>query len=228
VICPSSFAQKKLIDHGLTTPSFVVSNGVTHDVAEVAPLARVGSSDDVTLVMLGRLAAEKRQDLLIEAVRRSRHRDRIRLILMGAGPRHKRLVRLARGLPRPVEIGFVPRQRVIEVLGTADLLVHCSEVELEGIAVLEALHMGLPVLVADAPESAASAFALDDDFRFPAGDVDALTARLDALLDRPEVLAVARERSRRVARAFPPGSTVQKVLDVYRSVAPASRVARSA
>lgn len=35
--------------------------------------------------MIGRLSNEKRQDVLMEAVRRSRHADRIQLVLAGRG-----------------------------------------------------------------------------------------------------------------------------------------------
>jgi 1,2-diacylglycerol 3-alpha-glucosyltransferase len=218
VICPTPFAQRQLVEHGLVAPSFVISNGVPPDLKPVASRPEPGHQGEVTVMMLGRLAAEKRQEDLIEAVRQSKHADRIRLVLAGAGPRQHDLERLSRSLPNGAEIGFVPRNRLLRLLSTADLFVHCSEVELEGIAVLEALAMGLPALVAQSPDSAASDFAVSDDFRFPAGDVVALRDKMDALLDRPEVLEAARDRAREIAKGLEHDKVMDQILEVYARV----------
>jgi glycosyltransferase involved in cell wall biosynthesis len=221
VICPTPFAEEKLASHGLTTPAFVISNGVPPDVAGMAsrkePRER-RSDGEFFVLAVGRLAAEKRQDVIIEAVRRSRHRDRIRLVLSGAGPREGELKQLASGLPRGAEIGFLPRSVLLENFANADLFIHASEVELEGMAVLEAMSAGLPALIADAPESAASRFALNDDFRFPAGDAGALSAKLDALIEDRAKLEAAREAYRQRAQRFDFDASVEKTVDVYRSV----------
>jgi 1,2-diacylglycerol 3-alpha-glucosyltransferase len=218
VICPTPFAPRQLVEHGLVTPSFVISNGVPPDLRPVPSRPEPGHEGEVTVMMLGRLAAEKRQEDLIAAVRQSKHADRIRLILAGAGPRQQDLERLSRALPNGAEIGFVPRNRLLRLLSSADLFVHCSEVELEGIAVLEALAMGLPSLIAQSPDSAASDFAISDEFRFPAGDVDALREKLDALLDRPEVLVAARSRAREIAKGFEHHRVMEQILGVYERV----------
>jgi glycosyltransferase involved in cell wall biosynthesis len=218
VVCPTAFAQRKLVRHGLVAPSYVVSNGVPPDI-RAAPISRDPELAGEFLVLaVGRLAAEKRQDVIIEAVRRSRHRDRIRLIIAGAGPKEEELRAHGAELPRPPEIGFLPRERLARVLGTADLFVHASEVELEGIAVLEAMSKGLPVLVAQSDESAASEFALSDEFRFPAGDAAALAAKLDALIDHPGRLAAAREQYRTVARALDFADSIAALVSIYWSV----------
>ncbi len=208
VICPSPFARGKLLSHGLRARTFVVSNGVSPDVqaamAARPPRARVPGIDGrVTLLAVGRLAAEKRQDIIIEAVRRSRHRERIRLVLAGRGPREEALRAQAQLLPNGAEIGFVPRDALLEELAGADLFVHASEVELEeGMAVLEAMSAGLPTLVADAKESAASDLALGPDFLFPAGDASALAGRIDGLLDSPLGMQAAARSQRARARAY--------------------------
>jgi 1,2-diacylglycerol 3-alpha-glucosyltransferase len=218
VVCPTPFAEQKLRKHGVTRPVHVVSNGVPPDLAR-ASVAREPRQDGTVLVLaVGRLAAEKRQDVIVEAVRRSRNRDRIQLILAGGGPREKKLRALARGLPHPPEIGFLPRERLARLLASADLFVHASEVELEGIAVLEAMAAGPPVLVAVSPESAASHFALSDDFRFPAGDAAALATKIDSLLERPTVLKTAAAQYRERARGLSFDGGIETLVGVYRSV----------
>jgi glycosyltransferase involved in cell wall biosynthesis len=112
----------------------------------------------------------------------------------------------------------LPRERLRRMFRTADLFVHCSDVELEGIAVLEAMAAGLPVLVAQSPESAASELALDERFGFPAGDPAGLAAKLDALIEHPEELARARVEYRAKTRALEFGNCVDSLVDVYRTV----------
>jgi 1,2-diacylglycerol 3-alpha-glucosyltransferase len=221
VICPTLFAKKKLEAHGLTTLAFVVSNGVPPDVARMIerkhPSDR-GSSAPFFILAVGRLAKEKRQDVIVEAVRQSRHRDHIRLVLSGAGPEERALKELASSLPNGAEVSFLPRASLLEAYASADLFIHASEVELEGMAVLEAMSAGLPVLVAEAPESAASRFALNDDFRFPDGDAAVLSRKIDSLFEDRGKLEAAKEPYRQKAHAFDFESSVDRMVDVYQTV----------
>lgn len=224
VVCPTPFAKRKLVEHGLTAPAYVVSNGVPTDVHEGTVDADSRTDDRFMILATGRLAAEKRQDVIIEAVRRSKHRDRIRLVLAGAGPREEELRALGAELPNPPEMGFLPRSKLVDLLNTADLFVHASEVELEGIAVLEAMSVGLPVLVSGSEESAASDFALSDDFRFASGDPADLAAKIDALVENPERLRAARAEYRSKASVHDFAGSVRSVEDIYRRVLIARRV----
>ncbi len=224
VVCPTPFAKRKLVEHGLTAPAYVVSNGVPLDVHETSVQLEPRTDDRFVILAAGRLAAEKRQDVIIEAVRRSRHRDRVRLVLAGAGPLEEELRARGAELPNPPEMGFLPRAKLVELLNTADLFVHASEVELEGIAVLEAMSVGLPVVVAGSPESAASDFALTDEFRFASGDPSDLAAKIDALIENPERLQAARASYRAMASAHDFAGSVRSVEDIYRRVLIARRV----
>ena len=220
VLCPTAFAAQKLRDHQLTAPTAVISNGVPPDVARAMaanPPKHGPRTGPFLILAVGRFAAEKRQDVIIEAVRRSRHRDEIRLALSGWGPLEADLKRLASSLPNGAEIGFLSREALLEQYRTADLFVHAGEVELEGMSVLESMSAGLPALIADAPESAASKLALDD-FTFPAGDAGALAAKIDALIENPAQLDAARELYRERARQFDFDASVGKLVELYRTV----------
>ena len=197
VVCPTKFAEAKLRSYGLEAPTIVISNGIPPDVTALALTtpapAPAGAGDPFVIMTAGRFAKEKRQADIIEAVRRCRHAARVQLVIAGDGPEKETLTRLARQLPRPAQVGFLPREQLLERLRSADLYVHASEVELEGIAVLEAIGSGVPALIAVSPESAASELAIDDAFRFTARNVDELAARLDALIESPSERARARE-----------------------------------
>ncbi len=220
VLCPTEFAAQKLRDHHLTTRTAVISNGIPPDVAEAMaakPPEHGPRTGPFFILAVGRFAAEKRQDVIIEAVRLSRHRDEIRLVLAGGGPREAELRRLAGDLPNGAEISFLSREALLEDYRTADLFVHAGEVELEGMSVLESMSAGVPALIADAPESAASKLALDD-FTFPAGDAATLAAKIDALIENPAKLDAAGQLYRERARQFDFDASVAKLVGLYRTV----------
>jgi glycosyltransferase involved in cell wall biosynthesis len=97
--------------------------------------------------------------------------------------------------------------------------VHASEIELEGMAVLEALGTGLPTLVADSPLSAAARLAISDEFRFPPGDAGALAARIDHLVEHPERLAAARTASLAAAEGLRLEVSIARLEAIYQRVA---------
>ncbi|HVO18715.1 MAG TPA: glycosyltransferase [Anaeromyxobacter sp.] len=201
VICPSPFALAALRQRGLAVPAEVISNGVTLSGLPVAERQERHRGRPL-VIAVGRLAREKRLDVIIEGVRRSRHADQIQLVVTGRGPEENRVRRMAATLPRPAEVGFVSDAELRRLLATADLMVHASEVELEGMAVLEAAGRGTPALIADARASATPQFALSPDFLFRAGDPADLARRLDHLLDEPTRLAAARVDARALAARF--------------------------
>src|SRR5262249_40612370 len=104
-------------------------------------------------------------------------------------------------------------------LAEAHLFVHASEVELEGMAVLEAVGAGLPVLVANARESAARQFASGPDFLFRAGDPADLAAHLDRAIDAPAALTRASRRSVELAAHHDFARCARELEAVYESVA---------
>jgi len=216
VVAPTEFAARKLREHGLTRPTYVVSNGI-RPASERPRFERGPADGKFRILAVGRLAAEKHQDTLIEAVRRSRHREDIELVIAGRGPMEESLRDHASVLPG-AKVGFVPQEDLWRLLDTSDLFVHCSEVELEGMSVLEAMGAGLPALVAQGPQTAASDLALDDRFRFPVMDVAALTVRLDALIESPAELRAAGEEYRRRAGALDFDRCVDKLARVYGAV----------
>jgi len=225
LVVPTAFGLDELRRRGLTVPADVVSNGIPAQFhpgpAERSPRHR----DRFVVLAVSRLAREKRIDVLIEAVRRARHAARIQLVICGQGPEEARLRRSAASLPTPAEFRVVEVGDVPAVLRAADLLVHASEIELEGMAVLEALGTGLPALVADAPFSAAARLAIGDEFRFPPGDAGALAARLDHLVEHPERLAEASRASLAAAEGLRLTASIARLEAIYQRVARRPRLA---
>jgi 1,2-diacylglycerol 3-alpha-glucosyltransferase len=221
VVVPTSFGLSELRRHGLTVPADVISNGIP-------PQFRPGPDEREAhvrflVLAVSRLATEKRLDTIIEAVRLSRNASRIQLLLCGQGPEEERLRRLAATLPVPAEFRVIPEDQMPALMRSADLLVHAAEVELEGMALLEALGTGLPTLVAEAPRSAASTLAISDEFRFPAGDAAQLARKIDQLVEHPEQLARARQASLAASHGLRLEDSVAKLEAIYQRIARPAR-----
>jgi 1,2-diacylglycerol 3-alpha-glucosyltransferase len=218
VLCPSAFAERELRRYGLRVPSVVISNGVP---PEYRPLPRDECErfeGKFTILSVGRLAREKRHDLLIEAIRKSRHEGRIQLVILGDGPQKARLEELGKVLTHAPVFRWLKPHELIRYYGGADLCVHAADVEVECMSVLEAMACGLPCVIARSPLSATSQFALSDDFLFEAGSREELTARIDRWIDDPVGLERAREGYREAAQRYRVEASVEKLVELYRQV----------
>ena len=138
----------------LDVPIAVVPNGVDLAAADAARRgyrARLGIPADAFVVLfLGRLHRIKRLDLLADAFAAARA-ERPALHLVIAGPDEHRLVpgiraRLAAHAEAMHAIGAVESAEKWALLKDADVSVQCSDSESFGLAVVESLAAGVPVI----------------------------------------------------------------------------------
>lgn len=177
--CPSPFIAGQLKEHGYQAKLHIISNGVSDEFYPRVRQKEPELAHKFVILMIGRYSEEKRQDVLIEAVKRSAHSHRIQLILAGQGPKERSLRWQGRSLRYPPIMGFFDTERLCELMAMSDLYVHAADVEIEAIACLEAVASGLVPVIADSPLSATSQFALDHRSLFEAGNVDDLAERID-------------------------------------------------
>ena len=181
--CPSAFIANQLAAHGYKGELYVISNG--YDPAFVPPEKKT-QNEKFEVVMTGRLAPEKNQQVIIRAIAKSAHKDNIHLTLLGNGPTKKKLAALAKELNVDVTFDFLPRDKLIERLQKSDLYVHAANVEIEAIAAIEAIACGLVPVIADSDLSATKQFALDERSLFAANDGEQLAAKIDYWYEHPE------------------------------------------
>jgi 1-acyl-sn-glycerol-3-phosphate acyltransferase len=212
--CPSTFIAAKLRHHGYRARLHVISNGVASSFRP-GP-ARVRQADEpFRILVVGRFSPEKRQDVLIRAVRRSRHAARIQLHFAGHGPREKRLRRMASKLAHPAQFGYYSQQELIELIRSCDLYVHTSDVEIEGLSCMEAFSCGLVPVISDSPRSATGQFALGPENLFRSGDPSSLAERIDGWIDDPAAIDVASKTYARYAELYPVDRSVKAIEKVY-------------
>jgi glycosyltransferase involved in cell wall biosynthesis len=168
--------------------------------------------------MVGRLAKEKRHNLVMAAIKQSKFKDKIQLVVTGQGALRAELIDLGNTLPNPAFFEYVSQEKLISLFNTADLFIHASEIELEGMAVLEAIGCGLPALISDAEHSASAQFALNDDFLFTSGDLDSLTTKMDYWIEHEAELIAAKAQYLAKAQTYAFEACVQQAKRLYDDV----------
>lgn len=180
--CPTSFIAQQLADHGYKGELYVISNG--YDPAFVPPEHKT-VNEKFEIVMTGRLAPEKNQQVIIRAIARSAHKDDIHLTLLGNGPLKGKLEKLAEKLGVDVSFDFLPKEKHIKKLQSSDLYVHSATVEIEAIAAIEAIACGLVPVIAESGLSATKQFALNEKSLFADNDDKELAQKIDYWYEHP-------------------------------------------
>jgi len=219
VVCPSAFAREELMHYGLTAPSTVISNGIMPLFRPMEAVREKRFSDRFVILSVGRYAPEKRQEIIIRAVDRSRYRDRIQLILVGDGPMKEKLRDLGKTLPCPPLFSTLECKEMVTCYNQADLYVHAADVEVECMSVLEAMACGLPPLIASSPKSATCQFALDEQWLFDYANLDELVTKIDYWISHPEEMKRAREQYLNLSEHYRFENSLNQLLGVYEQLA---------
>lgn len=170
------------------------------------------------IVCVGRLARQKRFDLLVEAVAGIAPRfPGLQVHVYGIGEEREALLRdiARRSLDGVVRLeGVEPRERIYR---GASLFVLPSDDEGMSNALLEAMARGLPCLVSDIAANREA--AADGAAYFPRGDSSALASRIAALLSDPgEADRLGRKARERATEAFSIDAVAARYEALYASL----------
>jgi glycosyltransferase involved in cell wall biosynthesis len=191
---PSAFMGRMLEERDYKAKIHVISNGIQDAFMEAGenkidngrPPKLPEYRDKIVIMMVGRLAKEKRQDVIINAVNHSKYADRIQLVFAGKGPQYEKYVKLGEKLANPPQFLYVKQEELIKLLLQCDLYVHASDMESEAISCIEAFATGLVPVIANSELSATRQFALDDRSLFLPGNPKDLARAIDYWLDNPK------------------------------------------
>lgn len=184
---PTKFI-KDIFEKNIKKPTngYIISNGVHSYVKKRNNPKPDELKDKIVILSTGRYAREKSQDTLIKAIKYSKYKDKIQLILGGQGVKEKYYKKLAKELPLKPIFKFYSRQEIIDVLNYCDLYVHPAEAELEGISCLEAITCGKLTIVSDSKLSATKEFAIDNKCIFKNRKPKDLARVIDYWIEHPE------------------------------------------
>jgi glycosyltransferase involved in cell wall biosynthesis len=205
---PSEFMAGMIAARGYTAKIHPISNGIQDAFMEAGIRKKLTirgkKADDAPLkiMMIGRLSQEKRQDVIINAVRYSKYADRIQLVFAGRGPEYDKYVEMGKGLKHQPQFIYVGRDELIEHLLDTDLYVHASDMESEAISCIEAFATGLVPVIANSHVSATPQFALDGRSLFLPGDPKDLARAIDYWFDHPGTRHFMEEQYRLAGRKY--------------------------
>ena len=183
---PSQFMADEIIKRGYKAKIYPISNGIQSDFQYMKRAKSPQFQDKILIMMVGRLAGEKRQDVLINAIPYSKYGDKIQLVLAGNGPNYKKYYKLGQKLKNKPIFTYYTKEELMDTLAQCDLYVHASDMESEAISCIEAFATGLVPVIANSDLSATRQFSLDERSLFKAGDPKDLARAIDYWLDHPK------------------------------------------
>lgn len=222
LICVNHAQAARIADYSGTVRT--IPNWVPQSEPLPVPAAGLRAAlgiDENTLVIgsVGRLHESKGPDVLIAAFRAAALPNAV-LLLVGEGPQRAELERQCAGDPRIRLLGY--RSDIPACLQAFDLFVSPSREESFGLAIIEAMNVGLPV-IATATEGPAEYFQDHPITLVAPGDAAALAAALDTTalsLRSGELPPPVYDLS-----FFAPDRRVDDIMDLYRQVRGARRPA---
>ena len=173
--------------------------------AEIAP------GGEVIAGYVGRLAIEKRVDLLASVAAL----PGVRLAVTGGGPMEEEL---RQAIPAAVFLGERHGEDLARIYASLDFFVHTGPFETFGQTIQEAAASGLPVI---APAAGGPVDLVDDGvtgFLVPPGDSDALAAAAGRLAAEPALRAAMSEAARRRVLGRSWSALVDELIGHYRTV----------
>lgn len=224
--CPTLNVQKRLESMGFKARLHLISNGIVTDVPEMREEMQ---TNPYLIVCIGRLCNEKDQYTLLRAIRHCRHASEIQLHFAGQGPRYNRMKKMADQLYTDGVVKYEPefvfhtQEELRHLAAKAYLAVHCADIEVEGLSILEAMRDGAVPVIADSSLSAASQFALDDRSRFHVYDDRELAEKIDWWIEHPEERAVMGERYRESVKQYDVNISIEKLIEMYNQSMQGSR-----
>ena len=218
----SSTQARYSMRRGILSPrNEVIHNGIDighfrdpGDPVRAEMRGRLGyAPDDYVIGLTAVLSPEKNPAQLVEAVARLRAMGcPARALMIGDGDLRETVESRARELGVAEQVTITGFQRDVRpYVAACDAMVLCSFTETFSMAALEAMAMGKPVVHAGRGGGAEMVFPGWNGYLFPAGDTDALLARLAALSDRAVSARMGRNARRVVESLF----SDQKMIDRY-------------
>ena len=215
--CPSRFIAKELMAHGFHNTIHVISNGIDPDFKYEKHEKCPELEGKFVILSVGRYSPEKKQGVLLEAVKHSKYSDNIQVILAGQGPDKKKLYGMGQKLKNPPIMNFYTKEELLEVMAQSDLYVHCAAAEIEAMACMEAFARGLVPVIADSEKSATPQFALTRNCLFAPDDPKNLAKHIDYFIEHEKERKILEKRYAESAKAYSLEKCVTMAEDMFRT-----------
>ena len=156
LVAPTNKVRDLLLDYNVKCPIYTVPTGI--DLTAFSPVKReerpalrrqLGLPEEkILLVAVGRVAAEKNPELLVQFLAQERPEDRPTLVFVGDGPYRAELEQLTAELGLSdwvIFTGMIAPEKVMQYYQAGDAFACASRSETQGLTYFEALACGLPL-----------------------------------------------------------------------------------
>lgn len=221
---PTSFIRDTFENVAGKTNGYIISNGVNNEISVKEVEKPDELKDKFVILTTGRLCREKSQDVLLKAIANSKYNDKIQLIIAGQGPLLNKIKKYGnKHLVNQPIIKYFTRKEMIDILNYSDLYCHPAEVELEGIACLEACVCGLVPIVSDSKRSATKNFALTEHNIFKNRDYIDLKNKIEFFIEHPDEKLLIKGQYLNYGKTFDLDSCMAKMEQMFEEVLKSSR-----
>jgi glycosyltransferase involved in cell wall biosynthesis len=217
VVAVSEFTRQMALRH-YDVPIQVIPNGV--ELAGLPFSRREPAGQPARIVFAGRFMEQKNPADLVQALERLRELP-WQCVMLGDGPllESLRLSVAGSGLAERFRLpGWVTPEQVLAEFARSDLLVLPSRSEGLSVVGVQALGMGLAMLLSNAGGNLELVRDGENGFLFPVGDVNALTDRLSRLLENPSMLQSAQVKSREMAKKFDLPAIISQYESIFSNI----------
>src|SRR3989338_8190414 len=228
LIYPSEMARSLLNKLGrVNQPSSIISNGVNIEKFRILPVGDFHErfnipNDKIKLLFVGRLFPEKSIYTLIKAIPHIiKEYKNIPLMIVGAGYLRPQLEKFVCNLKVDQYVtflGLISEEDIILAYNASDIFVLPSIAELEGMAVLEAMACGKPIIIANSKESASRYFVDNNGFLFEPQNAVDLAEKILTIISNKELREKMGQRSLEISKDYDIGKSVLKLEQLYYSL----------
>ena len=227
VVVPSSPVYDTLLAYGVQKPIRIIPTGLDIHRFEGGDGVRFRREQGIgperpVLVHVGRVAHEKNIDFLLHVVQRVRTAiPDVLLMIVGEGPARRHLERLSRQLgleSNVLFLGYLDREReLLDCYRAGDVFVFASRTETQGLVLLEAMALGIPVVslaemgTRDILEPGRGALVARD-------DPEDFSTKVLQLLQDPALREAMATDARDYVKTWSAPALAQRMLDLYRSL----------
>lgn len=214
--CPSRCIASRVAKYHYLQNLHIISNGYD---ANFKPLENVSLPENtqgkIIITSVGRLTEEKRQDLIIKAVGKSKYRKDIVLFLAGKGPKKEYYQKLAQKYNVDLRFVFLSQNELINMLNCSYLFIQASDVETESISCLEAIACGTVPIISDARMCATKQFSLSKSSLFKKGSSLSLSRRINFWIEHKELHDKISKHYAKFATKFGLEHSIDSIIEVY-------------
>lgn len=215
VICISDQTRDSLEKHiGKKRNLFTVLNGIDTDRFK-GPIKDISAQDAFVVTMVAGLRVEKDHETLLKAM--ALLPDNYRLQLVGGGDKEESLKALCKELQLDNRVSFMGvRMDVPDILQQTDVAVLSSHWEGFGLAAVEAMAAGCPMVATDV--GGLHDVVGDAGLLFPHGDEKDLAEKIQWLCEHPDEYRQVAMKCQERARQYDISLMARKYLELYKRI----------